>query len=90
MQCRGVAVPWDIAAAGVHLEVADALCGDGAQTQGQDFGDSAYVRYLPFEGEAPTRRVVLAWRRSFTRYEAIAALRNAIYGCELPGVKRLS
>ena len=36
------------------------------------------------------RRVVLAWRRSFTRYEAIAALRNAIYACELPGVKRLS
>ena len=49
-----------------------------------------YVRYLPFEGEAPTRRVVLAWRRSFTRYEAIAALRNAVYACELPGVHRLS
>ena len=39
---------------------------------------------------APTRRVVLAWRRSFTRYEAIAALRNAIYACELTGVKRLT
>jgi len=52
------------------------------------------VRYLPVRdregGEPPTRRVVLAWRRSFTRYEAIAALRNAIYACELPGVKRLS
>jgi LysR family transcriptional regulator, hydrogen peroxide-inducible genes activator len=34
--------------------------------------------------------VVLAWRRSFTRYEAIAALRNAVYACDLPGVKRLS
>ncbi len=34
-----------------------------------------------------TRRVVLAWRRSFTRYEAIAALRNAVYACELPGVQ---
>jgi LysR family hydrogen peroxide-inducible transcriptional activator len=33
--------------------------------------------------------VVLVWRRSFTRYEAIAALRNAIYACELPGVNRL-
>ncbi len=42
------------------------------------------------DGEPPTRRVVLAWRRSFTRYEAIAALRNAIYACELPGVTRLS
>jgi len=52
--------------------------------------DEAYVRYIPFEGVPPSRRVVLAWRRSFTRYEAIAALRNAIYACELPGVKRLS
>ena len=52
------------------------------------------VKYLPVEdglgGEPPSRRVVLVWRRSFTRYEAIAALRNAIYACELPGVKRLS
>ena len=63
---------------------------EGSLTPGQDFGDSSYVRYLPFKGEAPTRRVVLAWRRSFTRYEAIAELRNAIYACELPGVKRLS
>jgi len=52
------------------------------------------VRYLPVrdaqDRDPPTRRVVLAWRRTFTRYEAIAALRNAIYACELPGVKRLS
>jgi LysR family hydrogen peroxide-inducible transcriptional activator len=34
--------------------------------------------------------VVLAWRRTYTRYEAIAALRNAIYACELKGVQRLS
>ena len=53
-----------------------------------------YVRYLPIvdaNGAAPpTRRVVLVWRRSFTRYEAIAALRNAVYACELAGVTRLS
>ena len=48
------------------------------------------IKYLPFAGDAPTRRVVLVWRRSFTRYAAIAALRNAIYACELPGVARLS
>jgi LysR family hydrogen peroxide-inducible transcriptional activator len=56
--------------------------------------EDAFVKYLPVQdGKGalpPTRRVVLAWRRSFTRYEAIAALRNAIYGCELPGVTRLS
>lgn len=52
--------------------------------------DDAFVKYLPFAGDPPMRRVVLVWRRSFTRYEAIAALRNAIYACELPGVNRLS
>lgn len=49
-----------------------------------------HVRYIPFSGSVPTRRVVLAWRRTFTRYEAIAALRNAIYACQLDGVQRLS
>lgn len=49
-----------------------------------------HIKYIRFSAPVPTRRVVLAWRRSFTRYEAIAALRNCIYACELPGVKRLS
>ena len=48
------------------------------------------ITYIPFAKPVPTRRVVLAWRRTFTRYEAIAALRNAVYACELPGLKRLS
>ncbi len=56
--------------------------------------DDAFVKYLPVQDDKgalpPTRRVELAWRRSFTRYEAIAALRNAVYACELPGVTRLS
>jgi LysR family transcriptional regulator, hydrogen peroxide-inducible genes activator len=49
-----------------------------------------HITYVKFTAPVPTRRVVLVWRRTFTRYEAIAALRNAIYACELPGVKRLS
>jgi len=54
-------------------------------------GARTYVKYIPFApGDVPYRRVVLAWRRSFTRYEAIAALRNAVYACALPGVNRLS
>ena len=52
--------------------------------------EAPLITYLPFIGHIPSRRVVLVWRRSFTRYEAIAALRNAIYACELPGVTRLS
>lgn len=66
----------------------------GGASGAEGAASDGYVRYLPITdaqgGEPPTRRVVLAWRRSFTRYEAIAALRNAIYACELPGVKRLS
>ena len=49
-----------------------------------------HVAYVPFSDPVPTRRVVLVWRRTFTRYEAIAALRNAIYACPLVGVQRLS
>jgi LysR family hydrogen peroxide-inducible transcriptional activator len=48
-----------------------------------------HVRYVRFTSP-PTRRVVLVWRRTFTRYEAIAALRNSIYACPLEGVARLS
>ena len=56
--------------------------------------DEPYIRYLPIvepDGSAPPkRRVSLVWRRSFTRYEAIAALRNAIHACKLLGVERLN
>ena len=51
---------------------------------------SPHLRYVPFSAPVPSRRVVLAWRRTFTRYEAIAALRNAVYACPLEGVTRLS
>ena len=75
-----------------RLSVPTSALAPGARALSPGLGtdDSVYVRYLPFEGDTPTRRVVLAWRRSFTRYEAIAALRNAVYACELPGVQRLS
>jgi len=52
----------------------------------------AFVTYLPIvdgKDKPPTRRVVLVWRKSFTRYEAIASLRKSIDACELTGVERL-
>ena len=52
----------------------------------------AFVSYLPIvdgKDKPPTRRVVLVWRKSFTRYEAIASLRKSIDACELAGVERL-
>ncbi|AZY49261.1 LysR substrate-binding domain-containing protein [Bordetella avium] len=47
------------------------------------------ITYVPFEGAAPTRRVVLAWRRSFPRMAAVEALAQAVYACGLPGVTML-
>lgn len=52
--------------------------------------DDIYVKYLPFKDDAPSRRVVLVWRRSFTREAAIQALLRSIEACELEGVKRLA
>ena len=57
--------------------------GKGKNAHAAVFDEYPFIRYIPFEGHVPTRRVVLAWRRSFTRYEAIAALRNAIYALSL-------
>lgn len=50
---------------------------------------NALIRYIPFEGHAPERRVVLAWRRSFPRLAAIEALAQTVYECQLPGVTML-
>ena len=70
-------------AAGLGVTVVPAL---SVPTQGVDND----VKYLPFANDTPQRRVVLVWRRSFPRYEAIAQLRNAIYACDLTGVHRLT
>lgn len=47
------------------------------------------LRYVPFSNRAPDRRVVIAWRKSFTRHAAIDAIRQAVLGCDLPGVTML-
>jgi LysR family hydrogen peroxide-inducible transcriptional activator len=53
-------------------------------------GASDLIRILPFARPVPTRRVGLAWRRSFPRPEAIEALRKAIFACNLPQVEKLA
>lgn len=47
------------------------------------------LRYLPFEGEPPSRRIVLAWRKSFTRGAAIEMVRNAVLSLNLPAINKL-
>ncbi|HSA89527.1 MAG TPA: hydrogen peroxide-inducible genes activator [Burkholderiales bacterium] len=53
-------------------------------------GAADLIRILPFARPVPTRRVGLAWRRSFPRPEAIEALRKAILACQLPQVEKLA
>jgi len=50
---------------------------------------SNLIRFRPFTRPVPDRRVVLAWRKSFPRPQAIEALRQAILACDLPQVARI-
>jgi LysR family hydrogen peroxide-inducible transcriptional activator len=45
---------------------------------GVDRFSEGMVRVLPFAGQAPTRRVALAWRKSFPRIEAVEVLARAV------------
>jgi LysR family hydrogen peroxide-inducible transcriptional activator len=44
------------------------------------------LQFRPFDKPEPSRRVVIVWRKSFTRKAAIDALCDAIAGIRLPGV----
>ena len=48
--------------------------------------DHMLFSIIPFEGAAPHRRVVLAYRRNFVRPQALSAIRNAILSSHLSGV----
>ncbi len=50
---------------------------------------SALIQMIPFSEPAPTRRVALAWRKGFTRPQAIEILRQEILKCPLSGVKMI-
>jgi LysR family transcriptional regulator, hydrogen peroxide-inducible genes activator len=75
---------------GVTLVPRLSVPAEALKTPRRRLSDDPHIRYLPIRGDdghaPPSRRVMLVWRRSFTRYEAIAALRNAVYACELDGV----
>ena len=51
--------------------------------------DAGLLSYVAFDEPVPDRRVVLAWRKSFTRMPAIDAICDAINACDLPGVNKL-
>jgi len=47
------------------------------------------LRYVPFSEPTPSRRVVIASRKTFTRGAAIEAVRDAVLSCTLNGVTML-
>jgi LysR family hydrogen peroxide-inducible transcriptional activator len=51
---------------------------------------SDLIRILPFGKPVPSRRVALAWRKSFPRPEAIEVLRKSILACNLPQVEKIN
>jgi LysR family hydrogen peroxide-inducible transcriptional activator len=56
----------------------------------KDMNDpTGMISFVPFAPPAPSRRVVIAWRKSFTRRAAIDAIVRAVAECDLPGVDML-
>src|SRR5690554_3015504 len=51
--------------------------------------ENRMLAFRPFEQPVPTRRVALAWRKSFPRPEAIETVRQAILHASLTGVTML-
>ena len=47
------------------------------------------LRYVRMSAPAPSRRVVIAWRKSYTRHAAIDAVRQAVMACDFGGVTLL-
>jgi LysR family hydrogen peroxide-inducible transcriptional activator len=51
-----------------------------------DMASDGLLRYRPFAEPVPSRRVVMVWRKSFTRKAAIDLICAAVASCTLPGV----
>lgn len=52
--------------------------------------ENRLIAVRPFAPPQPSRRVALAWRRSFSRPRAVEAVRKAVLDCKLPGVTPLA
>lgn len=48
------------------------------------------LTYVPFSHPAPSRRVVILWRKSFTRRAAIDSVAQAVGECKLPGIEMVT
>lgn len=70
-------------ASGVGITVLPAAAAEGRMVENR------LTAVRPFAAPVPSRRVALAWRRSFPRTRAVEAVRQAILACRLPGVTML-
>jgi LysR family hydrogen peroxide-inducible transcriptional activator len=50
---------------------------------------SKLLKVIPFANPAPSRRIALAWRKSFARGQAIEALAQAIALAKISGIRLL-
>ena len=50
---------------------------------------SRLLKVIPFTNPSPSRRIALAWRKSFARVQAIEALAQAIAQAKISGIKLL-
>ena len=55
------------------------------ETSGDDL-----VKAIPFNKPTPTRRVIIAWRKSFTRLAAIDMIRKAVSSLPMEGCRMLN
>jgi LysR family transcriptional regulator, hydrogen peroxide-inducible genes activator len=70
-------------ASGVGITVLPSAAAEGRTVE------TRLTAVRPFAPPVPSRRVALAWRRSFPRPRAVEAVRQAILACKLPGVTLL-
>jgi LysR family hydrogen peroxide-inducible transcriptional activator len=51
---------------------------------------SPLVKVIPFTKPVPTRRIALAWRKSFARTQAVEALAQAVAHAKITGIRHLN
>ncbi len=71
-------------ASGAGITVLPATAADAEESR------NALIAIRPISSPVPSRRVVLAWRKSFYRPQAVEAVRQSILDCNLPGIVPLN
>ncbi len=70
-------------ASGAGITVLPSSAADAKTTENR------LIAVRPFASPEPSRRVALAWRRSYPRPGAIEVVRKAVLACKLPGITML-